>query len=59
MTIFAGAILPDNKLREALCFDTNKFAPGAYQVRCDQCKGVGVISQLAVNGSAESGVGRK
>jgi hypothetical protein len=48
--------LPDDKLSKAPCFNINKFAPGAYQVRCEiNVKGVGVISEFAASGSAESG----
>jgi hypothetical protein len=39
MTILAAVISRDDKLCEAPCFNTNKFALGAYQVRCDQYQG--------------------
>ena|SRR5262245_7885095 len=39
MTIAAAATSLGDKLCEAPCFNTNKFAPGAYQVTCDQCHG--------------------
>jgi DnaJ-class molecular chaperone len=40
----AGLTIPASisraeKLCDAPCYNTNKFAPGAYQVRCDQCEG--------------------
>jgi len=35
----AALISRGEMLCDAPCYNTNKFAPGAYQVRCDECRG--------------------
>jgi len=38
-TMITASISQAEMLCDAPCYNTNKFAPGAYHIRCDECRG--------------------